>query len=93
MSVDYKESPEALYPVTIHILAVDRNHLLSDMIDSITNELNLSISSLSTNTVDCIVNCTITFSVHSFGELQTIKSHIAAIDGVEEVKQVNYNKQ
>jgi len=93
VSVDYKESPAALYPVAIQILAVDRYHLLSDMIDSITNELNLSIGSLTTNTVDCIVNCTITFSVHSFGELQTIISHIAAIDGVEEVKQVNHNKQ
>ena len=93
VSVDYKESPTALYPVAIQILAVDRYHLLSDMIDSITNELNLSIGSLTTNTVDCIVNCTITFSVHSFGELQTIISHIAAIDGVEEVKQVYHNKQ
>ena len=93
VSVDYKENPAALYPVAIQILAVDRYHLLSDMIDSITNELNLSISSLTTNTVDCIVNCTITFSVHSFGELQTIISHIAAIDGVEEVKKVNHNKQ
>ena len=88
VSVDYKESPAALYPVAIQILAVDRYHLLSDMIDSFTNELNLSIGSLTTNTVDCIVNCTITFSVHSFGELQTIISHIAAIKGVEEVKQV-----
>lgn len=88
VSVDYKESPAALYSVAIQILAVDRYHLLSDMIDSITNELNLSIGSLTTNTVDCIVNCTITFSVHSFGELQTIISHIAAINGVEEVKQV-----
>ena len=89
LSVDYKESPEALYPVSIQILAIDRFHLLSDMINCIANELNLSICSLSTNTLDCIVNCTITFSVHSFGELQTIISHIAAIDGVDEVKQVN----
>ena len=92
VSVDYKESPAMLYPVCIQILAVDRNHLLSDMIDSITNELNLSISSLTTKTVDCIVNCAITFSVHSFGELQTIIAHIAAIKGVEEVKRVNHNK-
>ena len=92
VSIDNKESPSAHYPVAIQILAVDRYHLLSDMIDCITNELNLSISSLSTNTVDCIVNCTIIFSVHSFGELQTIISHIAAIEGVEEVKRVN-NKQ
>ena len=88
VSVDYKESPAMLYPVCIQILAVDRFHLLSDMIDSITNELNLSICSLSTSTVDCLVNCTITFSVHSFGELQTIIGHISAINGVEEVKQV-----
>ena len=88
VSVDYKESPAMLYPVCIQILAVDRNHLLNDMIDSITNELNLSICSLTTKTVDCIVNCAITFSVHSFGELQTIIGHISAINGVEEVKQV-----
>ena len=88
VSVDYRESPYALYPVAIQILAVDRNHLLSDMIDSITNELKLSISSLTTKTVDCLVNCTITFSVHSFAELQTIISHIAAIKGVEEVKRI-----
>ena len=88
VSVDYKESPSMLYPVCIQILAVDRFHLLSDMIDSITNKLNLSICSLSTNTVDCIVNCTITFSVHSFGELQTIIAQIAAIEGVEEVKRI-----
>ncbi len=88
VSVDYKESPAMLYPVCIQILAVDRNHLLSDMINSITNELNLSICSLTTKTVDCIVNCAITFSVHSFGELQTIIGHISAINGVEEVKQV-----
>ena len=92
VSVDYKESPAMLYPVCIQILAVDRNHLLSDMIDSITNELNLSICSLTTKTVDCIVNCAITFSVHSFGELQTIIGHISAINGVEEVKQVNHNR-
>lgn len=88
VSVDYKESAVAFYPVAIQILAVDRYHLLSDMIDCITNELNLSISSLSTNTVDCIVNCTITFSVHSFGELQTIIAQVSAIDGVEEVKRI-----
>jgi hypothetical protein len=34
------------------------------------------------------MNCTITFSVHSFGELQTIIAQIAAIEGVEEVKRI-----
>ena len=89
VSVDYKESPEALYPVSIQILAIDRFHLLSDMINCITNELQLSIDALTTKTIDCLVHCTINFCIHSFGELQTIIAHISAIDGVEEVKQVN----
>jgi GTP pyrophosphokinase len=86
VSVDYHEQTNMLYPVSIQILAIDRHHLLSDMINSITQELNLSIDALSTVTVDCIVNCTIKFGVHSFGELQTIISQVSAIDGVEEVK-------
>ena len=40
VSVDHKDNP-----------AVDRYHLLIDMINCITNELHLSISSLTTNTV------------------------------------------
>ena len=88
VSVDYKEEANVLYPVCIQIMAVDRFHLLSDMINSITNELHLSIDQLTTNTVDCIVNCTISFGVHSFGELQTIISHISSIDGIDEVKKV-----
>ena len=85
---DYEETQDALYPVGIQILAIDRFHLLSDMINCITNELHLSIGSLSTTTADCIVQCTIHFSVHSFGELQTIISQVAAINGVEEVKRI-----
>ena len=93
VSVDYAENPDMLYPVCIQILAVDRFHLLSDMINCITNDLRLSMDSLSTSTTDCIVLCTINFSVHSFDELQTVMAQVSAIDGVEEVKQVNHNKQ
>ena len=88
VSVDYEESASTLYPVSIQILAVDRYHLLSDIIDCITNDLKLSIDALNTLTVECIVNCNITFGVHSFGELQTIISHISAINGVDEVRRV-----
>ena len=89
VSVDYQEQPNMLYPVTIQILAIDRHHLLSDMTNCITQELNLSIDELNTKTVDNIVNCTITFGVHSYNDLQTINSQISVIDGVEEVKILN----
>jgi GTP pyrophosphokinase len=86
--VAYEEHHTDFYPVCIQILAVDRFHLLSDIINCITNDLQLSIDSLTTNTTDCIVRCTIKFGVHSYGELQTIIEHVAAIDKVEEVKRI-----
>ena len=89
VSVDYEERPNILHSVSIHVLAIDRLHLLNDMINCITQELNLSIDELNTKTVDNIVNCTITFGVHSYNELQTINSQISVIDGVEEVKILN----
>ena len=88
VSVDYAENPAILYPVCIQILAVDRFHLLSDIINCITNDLNLSMDSLSSSSTDCIVHCTINFSVHSYGELHTIIGQVSAIDGVEEVKRI-----
>ena len=88
VSVDYNETQDALYPVAILILAIDRFHLLSDMINCITNDLHLSMESISTTTTDCIVHCTIRFGVHSIVELQTIIAHISAIKGVEEVKKM-----
>ena len=93
VSVDYKDNPDALYAVAIQILAIDRKHLLSDVINCITQQLNLSIDSLNTETVDNIVNSTITFGVHSIGELQTIISQISAIENVEEVKRANLNEK
>jgi len=89
VSVDYEEQSNILHSVSIHVLAIDRLHLLNDMINCITQELNLSIDELNTKTVDNIVNCTITFGVHSYNELQTINSQISVIDGVEEVKILN----
>ena len=68
--------------------AVDRYHLLIDLVDCITNGMKLSISSLNTVTVDEIVDCTINFSVHSFGELQRVIATINGIDGVDEVHRV-----
>lgn len=87
VAVSFEEDGEFLYPACINIFAIDRHHLLMDFIDCITNRLKLSIISLNTTTVDEIVNCTIEFNVHSSGELHDVIEHIAAIDGVDEVKQ------
>ncbi len=86
VSVDFKEEPNQLYPAQVHIKAIDRYHLLSDLIDCITNKLGLSIDSLHTVTEDAIVDCTIKFYIHSFNELNYISSHLYKIEGVEEVQ-------
>lgn len=87
VAVAFDEDKEFLYPVRVDIIAVDRYHLLVDLVDSITNKLQLSLTNISSKTNDEIVCCTLEFSVHSAGELQEVLSHISQIDGVDEVQQ------
>lgn len=86
VSVNFEDDNDILYPVSISIKAIDRYHLLSDLIDSITKNLKLSIVNMTTVTVDEIVDCTIDFSVHSVVELQDVMAHINSIEGVDEVR-------
>lgn len=83
--VDYKESEDVLFSASLTAKAVDRQHLLSDIIDSISNKLHLSINELHTVTEDQIVTCTVEFMVHSYSELQTIVQSVLAIPDVDEV--------
>lgn len=86
--VDFQEDAEVLYPVRIEIHAVDRYHLLIDLVDCITNGMKLSMTRLTTQTVDEIAGCSIDFSVHSFKELQNVIATINSIEGVDEVYMV-----
>lgn len=92
VDVDFHENADTHYPVTVAIRAVDRYHLLIDLIDNITNKLHLSIDSLNTVTKDDIVDCTITFFTHSVRELVSVLYELNHIKGVDEVKQVFNNK-
>lgn len=83
--VDFRPCPAKLYPVSLHIRAIDRFHLLSDLIDCITNRLKLTMTGITTNVKDEIVDCSIDFSVHSADELQTVIHSLDSIDGVDEV--------
>lgn len=88
VDVDFKIDKMIQYPVTVSIRAIDRYHLLIDFIDNITNKLHLEIDSLNTITKDEIVECTITFFVHSVKELTTALYELNHIQGVDEVKQI-----
>jgi len=88
LAVEFKVNDRFLYPVRVQIRGVDRYHLLSDLIDCITEKLHLSINKLSTETIDRIAVCTIDFTVHSASELDAAIKSISAIKGVDEVHRV-----
>jgi GTP pyrophosphokinase len=87
VAVNFEEDREFLYPVKIDIVVIDRNHLLIDLIDCITNKLQLSLTRICTESHDSIGYCSMEFPVHSSAELQEVIDSISRIDGVEEVKQ------
>ena len=89
VDVCFEENPDFLYPVRISVRAIDRYHLLSDLVDCITEKLHLSMIGLQTETLDHIGVCTIDFAVHSMNELQTAMDSIASIDGVDEVQRID----
>ena len=90
LSQSFPENEAFLYPVRIRIKGIDRYHLMSDLIDCITDKLHLTMSSLSTENTDRIAICTIDFSVHSLHELQQAIDSISRIDGIDEVMRINF---
>ena len=88
VAVNFEEDNDFLFPVNIVVTAVDRYHLLIDLLDCITNRLKLSMNSIKTDSVDEIVTCSMSFYVHSSKELQEAIIGISAIESVEEVKHI-----
>ena len=91
LSVNFPENESFLYPVRIRIKGIDRYHLMSDLIDCITDKLHLTMSSLATENIDRIAICNIDFSVHSLHELQQAMDSIARIDGIDEVTRLSHS--
>lgn len=88
VAVNFDENSDFLFPVNILITAVDRYHLLIDLVDCITNRLRLSMNKIKSETVDEIVTCSMSFEVHSSKELMDAIAGISAIESVEEVKYI-----
>lgn len=89
ISASFDEDERFLYPVRIRVQGIDRFHLMSDLIDCITDKLHLTMSSLKTENIDRIAICTIDFSVHSVTELKMVMKSILDIDGIDEVTHIN----
>ncbi len=88
VAVNFDSRQDVLYPVRLNIVAIDRYHLLRDIIDCIAENRHLSMTKLKTETIDQIVVSTIDFAVHSADELAGTIENISAIKGVDEVRSV-----
>ncbi len=89
VAVNFEEQEAFLFPVRICIRSIDRHHLLSDVVACITEKQNLSISQLTTVTVDNIVEMSVDFAIHSENELEQTLNSIAAIENVDEVARID----
>lgn len=65
VAVDFEENEQFLFLVRVCIRGIDRHHLLSDVVACITEQQNLSISKLLTETKDRIVETTVDFDLNS----------------------------
>lgn len=88
VDIEFPIKDNRAYPITFYIKAIDRYHLLIDIVSTITNDLKLYIDSLTTNTVDDIVECKIVFNVHSVKEMIRTIDAIYKIQGIDEVRQI-----
>ncbi len=89
VDVSFEENPDNLYPVKFSLTAVDRYHLLSDLIEVIADRMHFSMDSLEVNTKDYIVSCVIKLRLHSINELTEAVECLSRIQGVEEVQYQN----
>ena len=89
VAVNFEEDAAILYPVRIKVISVDRYHLLSDLVECITEKMHLSMTRLFTETLNRIAECTIDFAVHSMDELQAAMDMISVIKGIDEVSRID----
>ena len=89
VAVDFKENQTFIYPVRILVRGVDRYRLLSDLIFCISDRQRLSMTRLTTETVDRIASCTVDFLIHSVAELQDTINTILKIPGIDEVRRID----
>ncbi|MCQ2180530.1 MAG: HD domain-containing protein [Bacteroidales bacterium] len=88
VAVKFEPTDALTYSVSIKITAIDRYHLLRDIIDCFVEKQHLSMNRLETNTHEQIVTCIIDFPVHSADELQSTIDSISIIPNVDEVQRI-----
>lgn len=77
---------ERSYPVHIAIKAIDRYHLLRDILDCLVEGQQLSMHDIRSVSQEEIVSCDIAFRVHSAQQLASVVESIRKIEGIASVQ-------
>ena len=87
---DFNTEPNVLYPVGIHITAIDRYHLLRDIIHCIVEDHKLPLTSITMGGKDELFTCDIRISVHSVIELNDTVFSLADLEGVDQIRKERF---
>ncbi|MCQ2084413.1 MAG: HD domain-containing protein [Bacteroidaceae bacterium] len=90
VSVQFEAQEGVTYPVKLKITAIDRYHLLRDIIDCVVEGQRMSLYGLSTTVDEQIMHGTLSFPVRSHDQLQMTVDAISAISGVDEVQVIDF---
>lgn len=85
-AVDLPVSKDKVYPATFHIMAVNRNNFLLDLMENLSSKWGLSIDSIESYTKDEIVDCKINLFVHSIDEIENAANDIQNLPDIYEVR-------
>lgn len=85
-AVDLPASKDKVYPASFHIIAVNRNNFLLDLMENLSQKWGLSIDSIESYTKDEIIDCKINVFVHSIDEIVNATNDIQNLPDVYEVK-------
>jgi len=89
VSVNFEQHPLTTFPARIHLTAIDRYLLLSDIINCFVRQ-GISMEKLNIETNEQIADCDVIFSVHSADELSRTIEAISRISGIDEVQRLDF---
>lgn len=90
VSVQFDAQDGVTYPVRLKVTAIDRYHLLRDIIDCVVEGQKVSLYGLSTTVDEQIMHGVLDLPVRSHEQLQAMVASIAAISGVDEVQVADF---
>lgn len=88
VGVDFPVDENIRYAVKTRIRAIDRPHLLTDIINSLSNNLNIPIHYIHAENIDNIVEIILHYEVCSAAELRTAVRFLSVIENVDEVLKI-----